>query len=142
MPKAIKRPKARSNAKGSTGSSLTARQSRELAEIAALADEQIDNSDIPELPPAAWKDAGSRQVLSAGETGCLHASRRRRRGLAEEIGQGLPDPSEPNPAPAHAVRHPSGLNSLAVFSRGSVDRYRPRNQLRKLFVAQTHIHLV
>jgi uncharacterized protein (DUF4415 family) len=57
MPKAIKRPKARSNAKGSTGSSLTARQSRELAEIAALADEQIDNSDIPELPLAAWKDA-------------------------------------------------------------------------------------
>ena len=37
--------------------SLTARQKRELAAIAALADDQIDTSDIPELPPAAWKNA-------------------------------------------------------------------------------------
>ena len=57
MPKATKRPKARLRGKGSTASSLTTRQNRELAEIAALADEQIDTSDIPELPPAAWKDA-------------------------------------------------------------------------------------
>ena len=28
-----------------------------MAAIAALPDDQIDTSDIPELPPAAWKDA-------------------------------------------------------------------------------------
>ena len=37
--------------------SLTAKQKRELAAIAALPDEQIDTSDIPELPPSAWKNA-------------------------------------------------------------------------------------
>jgi uncharacterized protein (DUF4415 family) len=37
--------------------SLTRRQQRELAAIAALRDEQIDTSDIPELPLSAWKDA-------------------------------------------------------------------------------------
>ena len=57
MPKATKRPRARLKAKGSTAPGLTANQNRELAEIVALADEQIDTSDIPELPPAAWKDA-------------------------------------------------------------------------------------
>ena len=36
---------------------LTAKQKRELAAIAALPDDQIDTSDIPELPPSAWKDA-------------------------------------------------------------------------------------
>jgi uncharacterized protein (DUF4415 family) len=36
---------------------LTARQKRELADLAALPDRQIDTSDIPELPPGAWKDA-------------------------------------------------------------------------------------
>jgi uncharacterized protein (DUF4415 family) len=36
---------------------LTAKQKRDLAAIAALPDSQIDTSDIPELPPAAWKDA-------------------------------------------------------------------------------------
>lgn len=36
---------------------LTAKQKRELAAIAALPDDQIDTSDIPELPSAAWKDA-------------------------------------------------------------------------------------
>jgi uncharacterized protein (DUF4415 family) len=57
MDKATKRARAGARAKGSTASSLTARQNRELAAIAALADEQIDTSDIPELSPAAWKDA-------------------------------------------------------------------------------------
>ena len=37
--------------------SLTRRQQRELAAIAALRDEQIDTSDIPELPLSAWRDA-------------------------------------------------------------------------------------
>ena len=37
--------------------SLTPRQKRELAAIAALPDDQIDTSDIPELPPSAWKNA-------------------------------------------------------------------------------------
>jgi uncharacterized protein (DUF4415 family) len=36
---------------------LAARQKRELAALAALPDKQIDTSDIPELPPQAWKDA-------------------------------------------------------------------------------------
>jgi len=41
----------------SPGRGLTLRQKRELAALAALPDEQIDTSDIPELPPGAWKDA-------------------------------------------------------------------------------------
>jgi uncharacterized protein (DUF4415 family) len=57
MPEATKRAKTRVRAKGSFSSNVTARQNRELAAIAALADEQIDTSDIPELSPAAWKDA-------------------------------------------------------------------------------------
>ena len=36
---------------------LNAEQKRELAVIAALPDTQIDTSDIPELPPGAWKNA-------------------------------------------------------------------------------------
>jgi uncharacterized protein (DUF4415 family) len=36
---------------------LTARQARELKVLAALPDDQIDTSDIPELPLSAWKDA-------------------------------------------------------------------------------------
>jgi len=40
-----------------SGRGLTTRQKRELAALAALPDDQIDTSDIPELPPEAWKDA-------------------------------------------------------------------------------------
>lgn len=36
---------------------LATKQKRELAAIAATRDDQIDTSDIPELPPEAWKDA-------------------------------------------------------------------------------------
>ncbi len=36
-------------------SDLTSAQRRELATLAALPDEQIDTSDIPELPPSAWQ---------------------------------------------------------------------------------------
>jgi uncharacterized protein (DUF4415 family) len=36
---------------------LTARQKRELAYVASLPDDRIDTSDIPELPPGAWKNA-------------------------------------------------------------------------------------
>jgi uncharacterized protein (DUF4415 family) len=36
---------------------LTPKQTRELAALAALRDDHIDTSDIPELPPGAWKDA-------------------------------------------------------------------------------------
>jgi uncharacterized protein (DUF4415 family) len=39
------------------GQSLSARQKRELAALAAMPDDQIDTSDIPELPAGAWKDA-------------------------------------------------------------------------------------
>jgi uncharacterized protein (DUF4415 family) len=40
-----------------SGRALTTRQKRELASLAALPDDQIDTSDIPELPPGAWKNA-------------------------------------------------------------------------------------
>src|SRR5947207_14763997 len=36
---------------------LTAKQKRELAHLTADRDDQIDSSDIPELPPAALKHA-------------------------------------------------------------------------------------
>jgi uncharacterized protein (DUF4415 family) len=36
---------------------LTTRQKRELASLASLPDDQIDTSDIPELPASAWKHA-------------------------------------------------------------------------------------
>jgi uncharacterized protein (DUF4415 family) len=39
------------------GKPLTAKQRRELASVAALPDDQIDTSDIPELPSEAWKNA-------------------------------------------------------------------------------------
>jgi len=39
------------------GHDLTARQQRELSALAAMKDSEIDTSDIPELPPGAWKDA-------------------------------------------------------------------------------------
>ena len=38
------------------GQTLTPRQKRELAVLAALPDHQIDTSDIPELLPGAWKE--------------------------------------------------------------------------------------
>ena len=53
MRKATKNGKA----KRGSGRSFTTRQKRELAALAALPDGQIDTSDIPELPPGAWKDA-------------------------------------------------------------------------------------
>ncbi len=43
--------------KRTSGNGLTSRQKKELAALAALPDDQIDTSDIPELPPGAWKDA-------------------------------------------------------------------------------------
>jgi uncharacterized protein (DUF4415 family) len=42
---------------GRASQALTPRQKREIAALAALPDDQIDTSDIPELPPGAWKDA-------------------------------------------------------------------------------------
>ena len=39
------------------GRALPPRQKKELAALAALPDDQIDTSDIPELPPSAWKNA-------------------------------------------------------------------------------------
>ncbi len=53
MPKASKT----SRIKRAPTHSLTTKQKRELAAIAALPDDRIDTSDIPELPPEAWKDA-------------------------------------------------------------------------------------
>ena len=41
----------------SRGQALTRRQEKELTALAALPDDRIDTSDIPELPPSAWKDA-------------------------------------------------------------------------------------
>ena len=39
------------------GRRLTAKQKRELKALAAMPNEAIDTTDIPELPPGAWKDA-------------------------------------------------------------------------------------
>lgn len=39
------------------GKDLTTKQKRELAVLAAMSEGQIDSSDIPELPAAAWRDA-------------------------------------------------------------------------------------
>ncbi len=39
------------------GQPLAARQKREIQALKAMPDEQIDTSDIPELPPDAWKHA-------------------------------------------------------------------------------------
>lgn len=40
-----------------SGRPLTPKQKRELAALAGLRDDQIDTSDIPELPPGAWRNA-------------------------------------------------------------------------------------
>jgi uncharacterized protein (DUF4415 family) len=36
---------------------LTARQKREIRALAAMPEDKADTSDIPELPPGAWKNA-------------------------------------------------------------------------------------
>jgi uncharacterized protein (DUF4415 family) len=53
MPRAIRAP----GGKVENGQPLTAKQKRDLAALAALPDDRIDTSDIPELPLRAWKDA-------------------------------------------------------------------------------------
>ena len=45
------------NYKHSADRSLTAKEKRDLKKLAALPDDQIDTSDIPELPREAWKNA-------------------------------------------------------------------------------------
>lgn len=39
------------------GEPLTPRQKREIQKLAAMPEDKIDFSDIPELPPDAWKNA-------------------------------------------------------------------------------------
>ena len=39
------------------GQPLTARQKREIKALAAMPESKINTSDIPELPPGAWKNA-------------------------------------------------------------------------------------
>ena len=55
MPKAIRKTQVKRQR--ATGQPLTPRQKRELAALAAIPDDQIDTSDISELPANAWKDA-------------------------------------------------------------------------------------
>jgi uncharacterized protein (DUF4415 family) len=57
MRKAIRKAKTEVRRQRVTGQPLTPRQKRELAALAAMPDDQIDTSDIHELPPHAWKDA-------------------------------------------------------------------------------------
>jgi uncharacterized protein (DUF4415 family) len=55
----ISMPKANSKRRITrTGPERTVKQRRELAVIASMNADQIDTSDLPELPPAAWNDAG------------------------------------------------------------------------------------
>jgi uncharacterized protein (DUF4415 family) len=39
------------------GTPLTAKQKREIAALARMPEDEIDTSDIPELPASAWKNA-------------------------------------------------------------------------------------
>jgi uncharacterized protein (DUF4415 family) len=39
------------------GRPLTARQKREIQTLAAMPEDKVDTSDIPELPPGAWRNA-------------------------------------------------------------------------------------
>jgi len=55
MPKAARKRGLRVRRK--PGQPLTASQKRELAALASLPNDQIDTSDIPELPPSVWKHA-------------------------------------------------------------------------------------
>ncbi|HEY3975245.1 MAG TPA: BrnA antitoxin family protein [Candidatus Sulfotelmatobacter sp.] len=55
MRKATKKTEVRF--KRTVAQPLTAKQKRELSALAAMPYDQIDTSDIPELPPGAWKDA-------------------------------------------------------------------------------------
>jgi uncharacterized protein (DUF4415 family) len=57
MRKATKQISKYVKVKRTSGNGLTSRQKKELAALAALPDDQIDTSGIPELPPEAWKDA-------------------------------------------------------------------------------------
>jgi uncharacterized protein (DUF4415 family) len=57
MPKATRKSKPEVRRQRTPGQTLPSRQKRELAALAALPDDQIDISDLPELPPGAWKDA-------------------------------------------------------------------------------------
>jgi len=57
MPAATRKPKTEVRKQTKYGQPLTAREKRELAAIAELPDDQIDTSDILELPLSAWKDA-------------------------------------------------------------------------------------
>ena len=51
------RKATKNKVKRPSGRTLTAKQKKELVALAELPDDQIDASDIPELPPEAWKDA-------------------------------------------------------------------------------------
>jgi uncharacterized protein (DUF4415 family) len=53
MPKATKKVKL----VHTPSQTLTAKQAEELKALSALADDEIDTSDIPELPPRAWRNA-------------------------------------------------------------------------------------
>jgi uncharacterized protein (DUF4415 family) len=57
MPKEAGKAKTKVKRRTIPGQMLTARQRRELAALAAMPDDRIDTSDIPELPPGAWKNA-------------------------------------------------------------------------------------
>jgi uncharacterized protein (DUF4415 family) len=56
MPKTSKAAKT-ATVTHTPGKPLTAKQKRELASLAALPDDRIDTTDLPELPPGAWKHA-------------------------------------------------------------------------------------
>src|SRR5216684_24133 len=92
-----------------SGGLLTPRQKKELAALAALPDDQIDTSVVPELPPGGVERCGARQVLSPCKTSGFHAARRRRRRLAKEARQRIPDPGEQYLATTHVGGLQAGL---------------------------------
>jgi uncharacterized protein (DUF4415 family) len=54
MPRASKKTEVRVSR---AEHALTAKQRKELQALEAMPDDKIDTSDVPELPPDAWKDA-------------------------------------------------------------------------------------
>ena len=52
-----KRAKSKVSYELKPGQPLTGRQKREIQTLMAMPEDRIDTSDIPELPPEAWKQA-------------------------------------------------------------------------------------
>lgn len=89
---------------------MTVRQKRELAALAAMPDDAIDTSDIPELPLAAWKEAVRGRFYRPVKRA---VSLRLDADVIARLktGQRIPDTRQSNPPPAHD-RRPARIKRL------------------------------